>query len=67
MLNPTVQCFPSNNVNERNVMIANNSGSFQAKEKNFKLSTVHIATQMIKIINHRDESGVENLKHKDWL
>jgi hypothetical protein len=37
-------------------MIANSSGLCQVKEKKlFKLPTVHIATQRIENINHRDE------------
>ena len=49
-----------------NAKIANRSRSSQAKEKNFKISTIHIATQMIENINHVDESGVAILKHRDW-
>jgi hypothetical protein len=48
-------------------MIANSSGSCQAKAKNFKLSTIHIATQSIKKYQPQRRNGVANLKHRDWL
>jgi len=68
MLNPTVKCFLGNIVSEGNSMIANSSGFFQVKERktlNFEQFTLQ--PRGSKNINQRDENGVANLKHRDWL
>jgi hypothetical protein len=65
---PNCAIFPSNNVSEGNTMIANSSGFFQVKERktlNFQQFTLQ--PKGSKNINHRDENGVENLKHRDQL